>query len=66
MIKNFLTALMACLVVSTAHNAFAQYTPTQEVVDNQKDFANDRFGIFIHWGIYSMFAQGEWYLNYWC
>ena len=44
MIKNFLTALMACLVVSTAHNAFAQYTPTQEVVDNQKDFANDQIG----------------------
>ncbi|WP_301872853.1 alpha-L-fucosidase, partial [uncultured Duncaniella sp.] len=21
-------------------------------------------GIFIHWGIYSMFGQGEWYLNY--
>lgn len=26
-------------------------------------FAADRFGVFIHWGIYSMFAQGEWYMQ---
>ena len=24
-------------------------------------FAEQRFGIFIHWGLYSMYAQGEWY-----
>ncbi|MDE6556038.1 MAG: alpha-L-fucosidase, partial [Duncaniella sp.] len=40
------------------------YIPTPEVRKSQQDFSNDRFGIFIHWGIYSMFAQGEWYLNY--
>lgn len=22
-----------------------------------------KFGIFLHWGIYSTFAQGEWYLQ---
>ena len=22
-----------------------------------------KFGIFLHWGIYSMFAQGEWYMH---
>lgn len=30
---------------------------------SREEFAADRFGIFLHWGIYSMFAQGEWYLN---
>ncbi len=40
------------------------YTPTPEIIKSQNDFQNDRFGIFIHWGIYSMFGQGEWYLNY--
>lgn len=24
----------------------------------------DRFGMFIHWGIYSIPAQGEWYMSY--
>lgn len=39
------------------------YTPTPEIKKAQKEFSDSRFGIFIHWGIYSMFAQGEWYLN---
>lgn len=47
-----------------AFEARAEYVPSPEVKANQKEFAEDRFGIFIHWGIYSMFAQGEWYLNY--
>lgn len=40
------------------------YEPTQQVLQSRREFSNDRFGIFIHWGIYSMFGQGEWYLNY--
>jgi len=40
------------------------YEPTEAVRESQREFAGDRFGIFIHWGIYSMFGQGEWYLNY--
>ena len=43
---------------------FCEYIPAPEVRKSQKDFEEDRFGIFIHWGLYSMFAQGEWYLNY--
>lgn len=40
------------------------YVPSEAVSQSQRDFEADRFGIFIHWGIYSMFGQGEWYLNY--
>ena len=40
------------------------YFPSEDVRKSQREFAADRFGIFIHWGIYSMFGQGEWYLNY--
>lgn len=50
-------ALVATLMLSA-------YAPTDEVVKSQKEFESDRFGIFLHWGIYSMFGQGEWYLNY--
>ena len=41
-----------------------EYTPSAEVLKSREEFSSDRFGIFIHWGIYSMFGQGEWYLNY--
>lgn len=29
----------------------------------RKDFADAKFGIFLHWGLYSMFGQGEWYMT---
>ena len=50
-------------VASTATMA-SEYQPSAEVLASQQEFSSDRFGIFIHWGIYSMFGQGEWYLNY--
>lgn len=50
------------LSVSAGVNA-QEYIPTQENLASRKQFNDDRFGIFIHWGIYSMFAQGEWYLQ---
>lgn len=54
---------LASLLLATG--ALAQdYVPTPEVLKSREDFAADRFGIFLHWGIYSMFGQGEWYLNY--
>ncbi|MCD8312677.1 MAG: alpha-L-fucosidase [Bacteroidales bacterium] len=40
-----------------------EYTPSPENLASREAFSNDRFGIFIHWGIYSMLAQGEWALN---
>ena len=48
----------------TALRAEEPYVPSEAVRQSQKEFSGDRFGIFIHWGIYSMFGQGEWYLNY--
>lgn len=54
---------LAAMAVSLAATSLA-YTPSEEVKRSQEEFAADRFGIFLHWGIYSMYAQGEWYLNY--
>lgn len=66
-LRNLLGVIITgvALTGSNAMPVFAQeYEPTAEVRQSQNDFAADRFGIFIHWGIYSMFGQGEWYLNY--
>ena len=40
------------------------YVPTAENLQARNEFSDNRFGIFLHWGLYSMFTQGEWYLNY--
>lgn len=55
-------AVLACACFTGAKAE--GYKPSAEVMKSREDFAADRFGIFIHWGIYSMFGQGEWYLNY--
>ena len=57
--------LFATLAVSLlCLNGFAQdYVPTPENLQARKEFSDMKFGIFLHWGIYSMFAQGEWYMH---
>lgn len=53
--------LLCCLLgLSTVS---AQYMPTQENLQARKEFEGFRFGIFLHWGLYSVFGQGEWYLS---
>jgi alpha-L-fucosidase len=64
--KILLTTVMsAALLLSASLSADAQkgYVPTKENLEAREAFEDMRFGVFIHWGIYSMFAQGEWYLN---
>ena len=35
------------------------YTPTPENLQARKEFQDNKFGIFLHWGIYSMTARGN-------
>ena len=39
------------------------YVPSAENVESRKEFGQARFGIFIHWGIYSMLGDGEWVMH---
>lgn len=60
--KHFLFSLVLLLGTTTAISA-QNHVPTPENMANRRAFAADRFGIFIHWGLYSLFAQGEWYMQ---
>lgn len=60
----FVIALCAFLLPSAVVSAQEDYVPTPENLAARESFEDMRFGVFLHWGIYSMFAQGEWYLNY--
>ena len=63
-IKRFLQAAAIAVATVAATPVTAQeYTPAPENLQARLEFADSKFGIFIHWGIYSMFAQGEWYLQ---
>lgn len=61
--KTFFATLLASLLFTSTVTAQQGYTPTEENLRSRQEFADSKFGIFIHWGIYSMFAQGEWYLQ---
>ncbi|HIZ85210.1 MAG TPA: alpha-L-fucosidase, partial [Candidatus Coprenecus stercoravium] len=54
-------AALSFMIVAPAFSASAQedYRPSPEIVQSQEQFRENRFGIFIHWGIYSMYGQGE-------
>ena len=62
--KSFLLAtLCGGLLTGQAQTVSADYTPTAENLQARREFADSKFGIFLHWGIYSLFAQGEWYMT---
>ena len=58
-----LLATIVCFCVLSISVQAQTYVPTAENLQNRKEFAESRLGIFLHWGLYSMFAQGEWYMN---
>ncbi|OEI78729.1 alpha-L-fucosidase [Formosa algae] len=37
-----------------------EYTPTAGNLAAREDFQDMKFGMFIHWGVYSILADGEW------
>ena len=41
----------------------APYTPTPENLAARQWFQDARFGVFIHWGTYSVLGRGEWVMN---
>lgn len=52
----FLILLLVVFKVS-AQNA---YTPSPENIKAREWFQDARFGLFIHWGVYSVLGDGEW------
>ncbi len=61
-IRISLLCLSLCFQFPVSHLR-AQYIPSEDNLAARREFEGFRFGIFLHWGIYSTFAQGEWYLN---
>ena len=54
-------ALIATVILAT-HKASAQtdYQPTPENLQARREFQDMKFGMFIHWGVYSVLGDGEW------
>ena len=57
--RRILLFLLAC---SSAPPLRAQsdYLPTPENLEARRSFQEARFGLFVHWGVYSLLGAGEW------
>jgi alpha-L-fucosidase len=76
MIRSIILLLLAgtfCVtqpqaLMSQTHSEF-HYEPTPENLENREWFQDNKYGLFIHWGIYSVMAGGgehgiaEWIMN---
>lgn len=40
-----------------------KYNPTPENMKSREWFQDAKFGLFIHWGVYSVLGDGEWVMN---
>ncbi len=61
--KRCVCFLLLLLSAWSGQAQTADYQPAEENLKNREWFRDARFGMFIHWGIYSMLANGEWVLE---
>jgi alpha-L-fucosidase len=54
---------IALVLACFAAQAQSTYQPTPENLKSREWFENARFGLFIHWGVYSVLGDGEWVMN---
>jgi alpha-L-fucosidase len=64
--KRFsLLTFFVCFLLASAGLQAQTYTPTPENLRVREQFRTDRFGMFIHWGLYSQLGSGEWVQHDW-
>jgi alpha-L-fucosidase len=69
---SWFRALFVCLIIAAAFllagdpgssNAQSQYQPTPGNLEARRWFQDAKFGLFVHWGVYSVLGDGEWVMN---
>src|SRR5215467_4690833 len=62
-LKKLLFALVVAALIPSRSPAQDAYQPSEENLKARRDFQDDKFGMFIHWGVYSVLGDGEWVLH---
>lgn len=55
--------LLLLFFMSAFSNAQQNYSPSIKNIEARKWFEEAKFGLFIHWGVYSILGDGEWVMN---
>ena len=63
-IKKSIGVLIFCSTILFSICLSAQdYVPTLENLEARNWFKEAKFGLFVHWGVYSLLGDGEWVMN---
>ncbi len=50
-------------IVSAEEQGYVGYTPAQENLEAREWFQDAKFGLFVHWGVYSLLGKQEWVME---
>jgi alpha-L-fucosidase len=56
-------ALFLAVLDLAATAQIATYRPAASNLAARRAFQDDKFGMFIHWGVYSVLGEGEWVMQ---
>ena len=65
-----IATIIACLIIHTSllfgqslPRQSGEYTPVKENLEARHQFQDNKYGMFIHWGLSSVLGDGEWVMN---
>lgn len=61
--KSLFVAVLSLFLIPTLIFGEQLYQPTEQNLQARKWFQDSKFGLFIHWGAYSVLENGEWVLE---
>jgi alpha-L-fucosidase len=61
--STLISSLLILAAARTPASAQAAYTPSPENLKAREWFQDAKFGLFVHWGVYSVLGDGEWVMN---
>lgn len=61
--KHQLIIILALLMISSSAFSQTGYQPSEENLENREWFQDAKYGLFVHWGVYSILGDGEWVMN---
>jgi alpha-L-fucosidase len=63
LVFQLLTVAIQARAANPPADAQSSYQPSAENLKARQDFQDMKFGMFIHWGAYSVLGDGEWVLH---
>lgn len=61
--NRLLICSILSLLLATSARSQSNYSTPKQNLDERKKFQDMKFGLFIHWGIYSILGDGEWVMH---